>query len=149
MNRTGPAAVRFQKHNSLPRKLDVYNNTVVASGTGITIYNADPAYTQKVTANAVFAATPLVGGQTSGNLLGSYATAATALNNPTAPLGSGLDLYPRVGKVTGTAVDTSVYSSLTDWDKDFNGLVRINTFRGAYSGEGVNPGWQPVLGIKP
>ena len=149
VNRTGPAAVRFQKHNNLPRKLDVYNNTVVAKGTGITIYNADPAYTQKVTANAVFAATPLAGGQTSGNLLGSYATAATALNNPTAPLGSGLDLYPQVGKLTGTAVDTSAYSTLSDGDKDFNGFPRINTFRGAYSGEGVNPGWQPVLGIKP
>ncbi|HKV12851.1 MAG TPA: right-handed parallel beta-helix repeat-containing protein, partial [Thermoanaerobaculia bacterium] len=146
VNRTGPAAVRFQKHNSLPRKLDIYNNTVVAAGTGITITSADPAYTQKVTANLVFAATPLTGGQTSGNLLGSYATAATALNNPTAPLGAGLDLYPRVGKATGTAVDTSLYSGLVDWNKDWNGLPRINTFRGAYAGEGVNPGWQLVLG---
>jgi hypothetical protein len=149
VNRTGPAAVRFQKHYSLPRRLEIFHNTVVAKGTGITIYSADAAYQQRVIGNAVFAGTPIVGGQQSGNAIGTYASAATYLNNPTAPLGSGLDLYPKAGQLMGAAIDTSFLSGLVDWDKDFNKLSRITIYRGAYSGDGVNPGWQPVLGIKP
>jgi hypothetical protein len=149
VNRTGPAAVRFQKHNNLPRRLEVFHNIVVAKGTGITIYNADPAYQQRVIGNAVFAGTPLAGGQQTGNLTNTYASAGSYLNNPTAPLGSGLDLYPKAGAVTGTSVDTSFLADLVDWDKDFNKLARITTYRGAYSGDGVNPGWQPALAIKP
>lgn len=150
VNRGGPAAVRFQKHNSVPRRLEVYNNTIVATGTGLTVYNADPAYRQRVVGNAVFAAgTPIVGGQQASNVTGSYAAASTYLNNPGGAIGAGLDLYPKAGKLSGTAIDTSIFSSLLDWNKEFNKLVRLNTFRGAYSGEGVNPGWQPSLTIKP
>ena len=150
VNRGGPAAVRFQRHNSVPRRLEVYNNTIVATGTGLSITSADPAYKQRVIGNAVFAAgTPIVGGQQTSNVTGTYAAASTYLNNPGGAIGAGLDLYPRAGKLTGTAIDTSFLSGLTDWNKDFNKLVRITTFRGAYSGEGVNPGWQPSLTIKP
>lgn len=99
--------------------------------------------------NAVFAGTPLVGGTQSNNLTGTYASASTYLNNPFAGLGAGLDLYPKAGKLTGTVIIADILSSLLDWNKDFNGLSRLNTFRGAYSGEGVNPGWQPALAIKP
>jgi hypothetical protein len=149
VNRTGPAAVRFQRHNSVPRRLEVFNNTIVAGGTGVTIYNADPAYPQRVIGNAVFAGTPLTGGQQSNNLTGTYASAGTYLNNPTAALGAGLDLYPKPSKMIGAPIIADVLSNLLEWNKDFNGLSRLNTFRGAYSGEGVNPGWQPVLAIKP
>jgi hypothetical protein len=149
VNRTGPAAVRIQKHNSVPRRIDVFNNTVVAANTGISITSADPAYPQRVIGNAVFAGSPLTGGQQSSNVTGTYAAASTYLNNPTAPLGSGLDLYPKTGQLQGTAIDLSFLSSLLEWDRDFNSLSRIATFRGAYSGDGVNPGWQPALAIKP
>jgi hypothetical protein len=151
VNRVGPAAIRFQRHNSVPRRLEVYNNTVVAKGTGLSITSADAvAYRQRVVGNAVFAAgTPIVGGQQSGNVTGAYAAASTYLNNPGAPLGAGLDLYPRVGKLVGAALDTSFATALSDWNRDYNKLVRLTTFRGAYSGEGVNPGWQPALAIKP
>ena len=33
--------------------------------------------------------------------------------------------------------------------RTFNGHPRDATFRGAYSGEGVNPGWALALGPKP
>lgn len=149
VNRTGPAAVRFQKHNDYPRRIEVFHNTIVAKGTGVTIYNPNTSYQQRVIGNAVFAGTPLTGGAQTGNLTGAYVAAGTYLNNPTAPLGGGLDLYPKIGKVTGTAIDTSFLSTLVDWNRDFNGPPRLTTFRGAYSGEGVNAGWTPVLGIKP
>ena len=148
VNRTGPAAVRIQRHNNVPRRIDVFNNTVVAGNTGISITGADPAYPQRVTANAVFAGTPLTGGQQTGNVTGTYAAATTYLNNPMAAIGSGLDLYPKTGQLIGIAVDESFLSSLLDWNVDFNGLRRIFIYRGAYSGDGVNPGWVPALAIK-
>ncbi|HEX8363428.1 MAG TPA: PPC domain-containing protein, partial [Longimicrobium sp.] len=148
VNRAG-TAVRIQAQNSVPRRVEVFNNTVVASGTGISISGADAAYTQRVAGNAVFAATPLSGGQQSANVTGTYAAASTYLNNPMAALGSGLDLYPKTGQLQGTAIDHSVFSGLVDWDRDFNGRSRISAYRGAYSGDGVNPGWIPALAIKP
>jgi hypothetical protein len=148
VNRTSDA-VRIQPHNSVPRRIEVFNNTVVAGYTGILITGADLAYPQRVIGNAVFAATPLTGGQQSNNVTGTYAAASTYLNNPMAALGSGLDLYPKTGQLQGTAIDYSVFSGLLDWDRDFNKRSRIATYRGAYSGDGVNPGWTPALAIKP
>jgi hypothetical protein len=150
VNRVFSRAIRIQKHNNLPRRIDIFNNTVVASGEGIVIYNGDPAYTQRVRNNAVFAATPLVGGQQAGNLTGAYSAASQYLNNPGGSLTAGtLDLFPIPGKVTGTTADLTYLSGLLDWDKDFNGYPRLLTYRGAYSDDGVNPGWQPVLQIIP
>lgn len=148
VNRTDDA-VRIQPHNSVPRRIEVFNNTVVAVGNGILITGADPAYPQRVIGNAVFAGTPLTGGQQSNNVTGTYTAASTYLNNPMAALGSGLDLYPKTGQLQGTAIDYSVFSGLLDRDLDFNTRARIATYRGAYSGDGVNPGWTPALAIKP
>ena len=143
------SAVRFQWQNGQPRRLEIFNNTIVATGTGIHIGDPDPAYTQRVVGNAVFAATPINGGQQSNNITNTYAQASTYLNNPTAALGAGLNLYPKTGQLQGTAIDYTVFSSLLDYNRDFNGLSRINTYRGAYSGDGVNPGWTPAQAIKP
>ncbi len=148
VNRTS-SAVRFQAQNSVPRRLDVFNNTVVSGNTGISITGADPAYPQRVIGNAVFAATPLTGGQQSNNVTATYAAASTSLNSPMAALGAGLDLYPKTGQLQGAAINHSVFSGLLDWDRDFNQRPRIATYRGAYSGDGVNPGWTPALAIKP
>lgn len=146
----GPRAIRIQKHNNLPRRIDVFNNTVVSPTEGIVIYNGDPAYQQRVRGNVVFADKPLVGGLQVGNLTGAYAAAGQYLNNPNGSLAAGtLDLFPIAGKVLGTAVDLSVFAGFLDWDVDFNGFPKLNTYRGAYSDDGVNPGWQPALGIKP
>ncbi|HEX5719838.1 MAG TPA: hypothetical protein VF179_27030 [Thermoanaerobaculia bacterium] len=150
VNRVFSRAIRIQKHNNLPRRIDIFNNTVVASGEGIAIYNGDPAYQQRVRGNIVFAATPLVGGLQVGNLTGAYSAAGQYLNNPAGSLTAGtLDLFPIPAMALGTAVDLSVFSGFLDWDKDFNGFPKLNTYRGAYSDDGVNPGWQPALAIKP
>ncbi len=142
-------AVRFQAQNSVPRRLEVFNNTVVATNTGILITSADPAYPQRVTGNAVFASTPLNGGTLSNNVTGTYTAASTYLNNPTAALGAGLDLYPKTGQLQGTAIDYSPFTALLDYNRDFNGTTRNTIYRGAYSGSGTNPGWTPALAIKP
>jgi hypothetical protein len=148
VNRTSDA-VRIQPHNSVPRRIEIFNNTVVAGLNGIRISGADPAYPQRVVGNAVFAGTPLTGGQQSNNVTSTYAAASTYLNNPMAALGSGLDLYPKTGQLQGAAIDYSIFSGLRDWDRDFNRRSRVTTYRGAYSGDGVNPGWTPALAIKP
>lgn len=104
-------AVRIQAQNSVPRRIEAFNNTIVATNTGISITSADPAYSQRVVGNAVFASTPLTGGQQSNNVTGTYSAASTYLNNPMAALGSGLDLYPKSGQLQGTAIDYSVFSA--------------------------------------
>jgi hypothetical protein len=143
------AGVHIQPHYDVPKRIDVFNNTIVATGSGIYLYGADPAYTQRVTGNAVFAGTPLTGGQQSSNVTGTYAQASTYLNNPMAALGSGLDLYPKTGQLQGTAIDYTPFTAFLDYDRDFNSQPRVNTYRGAYSGAGTNPGWTPALAIKP
>jgi hypothetical protein len=142
-------AIRIQAHNSVPRRIEVFNNTIVAGLNGIRISGADPAYPQRVVGNAVFAGTPLTGGQQSNNVTGTYSQASTYLNNPMAALGAGLDLYPKSGQLQGTAIDYTNFSSFLDYNRDFNGTSRNATFRGAYSGSGVNPGWTPALAIRP
>jgi hypothetical protein len=148
VNRGGPRAVRIQPHNSVPRKIEIFHNTIVASGEGILITGADPAYPQRVTGNAVFAAKPITGGVQSGNAIGTYSAAVNSLVNPMGSLGT-LSLYPKTGMLQSTALSTGVLTGYLDWSRDFNGLSYIWTFRGAYAGSGVNPGWQPALTIKP
>ncbi|HYI11848.1 MAG TPA: PPC domain-containing protein [Thermoanaerobaculia bacterium] len=161
VNRTG-SAVNIQAHYDVPKRIDVFNNTVIATRTpptsnanGIRISGAASGYTQRVTGNAVFADIPLTGGQQSNNVpstnvqASNYAQASTYLNNPGAALGAGLNLYPKSGQLQGTAIDYSPFTALLEYDRDFNGTSRVTTFRGAYSGSGVNPGWTPALAIKP
>jgi hypothetical protein len=150
VQRSFSRTIRIQKHHDAPRRIDIFNNTIVATGEGIVITGANTAYPQRVTANAVFAGTPISGGQQSGNVTGPYSAAGQYLNNPAGTLSAGtLDLYPLSGKLQGTAVDLGFLTGLLDTNADFNGLSRLTTFRGAYSGDGANPGWQPTLTIKP
>jgi hypothetical protein len=152
----GGRAIRIQKHNNTPRRIDLFNNTVVSAGEGIVISGADPAYPQRVRGNAVFAgagaATAISGGQQASNLIGAYSAAGQSLNNPGGSLsatGSTLDLYPKAGKLGGAAIDLSFATGLLDAGLDFNKLPRLSSFRGAYSGDTVNPGWQPAAAIRP
>ncbi len=147
VNRAG-AAIHIQPHNDKPRRIEIFHNTVLATGAGIQILGGDPAYRQRSLGNAVFAAVPLSGGQQVGNVTGAYAAAAGSLVDPLAPLGE-VDLYPLLGKLEGPALDTAGLSGYLDWNVDFNGTARLASFRGAYSGDAVNPGWQPSLAIRP
>lgn len=143
----GGSAVNIQPHNGIVRNVRVFGNTIVASGSGIRV-SGGAGYTQHVIGNAVFAATPISGGTQAANATGSYASASTFLNNPTGALGQ-LDLFPKAGALRGAAPDTSLIMGFAAWNQDFNGSPRDWTFRGAYSGEGTNPGWLPKLEVKP
>ncbi|MFZ0544960.1 MAG: hypothetical protein WAM60_05960, partial [Candidatus Promineifilaceae bacterium] len=142
-------AAAFQPHEGgNPQLIRAFNNTVVAVGTGIRVTGGEGGYQQNVIGNAVFAGTPLQGGSQSQNVTEAYNTAVNYLTNPFSAPGS-LDLYPLPGTLTGSPLDSSSFNTFTNWNQDFNFLAHDGTFRGAYAGEGQNPGWLPQLSRKP
>jgi hypothetical protein len=142
-------AIRIQPHNDVPKMIRVFNNTVVAQGLGIRISGGADTYQQKVVANAVFASVPIQATDREDNITGSFENAGDYLVNPSGAVGQ-LDLYPEAGMLTGPAVNASSFAGqFTAWDLDFNGEKHDGTFRGAYAGEGSNPGWVPALQRKP
>ena len=60
-----------------------------------------------------------------------------------------MDLYPLPGALLGSAIDTAPIATYVDFDRDFNDAARDGTRRGAYAGDGTNPGWQLALERKP
>lgn len=49
----------------------------------------------------------------------------------------------------GAALDLSAFAAHADVDRDFNGRMRTGTWRGAYAGDGSNPGWMLAAAAKP
>ena len=151
VNTTG-SAVNVQRHNGAVRTVRVFGNTIVAATNGISVSGGQTGSTQRVLGNAVFAATPIsVSGADaaeSDNVVDSVANAVVYLNNPLGSLAA-LDLFPKVGQLARPALSTGGLSGYTGYDRDFNGRMRTWTVRGAYTGEGTNPGWRPALEFKP
>jgi len=141
-------AVRIQPHNDVPKRIEIFHNTVVAAGDGIHMYGGASGYVQRIEANAVFAGTPVTGPNQAYNITGTYGEASDYLNNPGGGIGA-LDLFPRPGMLTGTAVPSDVYTGFDDSGTDFDGRARTGEFRGAYAAAGTNDGWQPSLGQAP
>jgi hypothetical protein len=145
-------ALSFQAHNDQPRTINVFNNTIVAAGTGINISGIDTNFTQRVIGNAIFAGTPFnvaAEVETAGNITDLTANATNYLTNPFALPGSGLDLFPLPGQLTGSPLNTVPFQTFTEWTQDFNYNPHDGTHRGAYAGSGTNPGWLPQLSRKP
>ena len=66
-------AIRIQPHNDVPRDMMIFSNTVLASGVGIQVRQAEGAiYRQRVIANVVAAGNPLSGGEAEHNFSMSY-----------------------------------------------------------------------------
>ncbi len=142
-------AVRFQAHNDVPRRIRAFQNTVVATGVGIHVSSGHGSFSQQVTGNALFAAPPTSGGALLDNSTDTRANADLYLQAPFAAPGAGLDLYPLAGSGLDLTVDSTGLATWEDWDRDFNGDPRGTDFRGAYVGEGANPGWTLDLVRRP
>ena len=142
-------AAIFRDHD-LPLKLAyVYNNTVYSTQAGITIGSAAPQG-EAVIGNAVFAAKPLSGSISNqqDNVTDTMANAALYVTAPSFTLGK-MKFYPLPGKLQGTALPLLQFASDPDYNLDFNRTAKASmTFRGAYAGSGMNPGWQLQAGIK-
>jgi len=153
VNHSG-SAVHIQPHNHKPRTIRVFHNSIVATGTGIRLSGVDVEYDQLVSGNAVFAATPFslhAQVQQVDNVSDTFNAASNYLTTPfgNPELGT-LDIYPiSASSLNGTAIDSSLLQLFNDWNVDFNGDQRLQGFRGAYTDEGLNPGWQLALSIKP
>ncbi|HEX8793079.1 MAG TPA: MYXO-CTERM sorting domain-containing protein [Polyangiaceae bacterium] len=143
-------AVNFTDHDGYT-VIDAiaYNNTVYGVGTGIAFSNA-PSGIGFAVGNAVFATTAfsgMVATQTS-NVTDTVANAGQYVNKPSVTLGS-MDFYPKTGSpLRGAKMDLSSVSTDVGYDLDFNGTKKDFTYRGAYSGEGTNPGWPLGDGTK-
>ena len=147
---TGPVdGIAIQPHNDVPKDIRIFGNTVVARNIGISVTGGAAGYTEKVIGNAVFAVTPIAAADQADNITAAYSQAGSYLNNPTAPLGSGLDLYPKVGTLKGAPIDTSSFTAFQDYNLDFNYKSQDFLFHGAYDGEGANPGWVLQRARKP
>jgi hypothetical protein len=128
----------------------VYDNTFYVVGTGIAFAQAPPEG-DGVVGNVVFAGTPITGpiSDLRDNITVPLGDAGVFVADPTITLAQA-NFYPRVGQCQGPAIDMSKFAANLDYDLDFNGVPREPfTFRGAYAGQGVNPGWQLAAGVKP
>lgn len=139
-------AIRLVDHDLPLVRAWVYDNTISVSGTGISFGNA-ASEGSIVAGNLVLAGTPISGsaGDEHDNLTGAPTDAASTFVMPGASFGA-VDYYPLAGAATGAAIDLSPFASDLDFDVDFNCIARAGTaFRGAYAGEGTNPGWAIAL----
>ncbi len=138
-------------HNDVPKAIDVYHNTIVASGAGVEIWGADTSAAQRVIANAIYASPPIdhADGTNRDNTTGDAAAARAALRAPSGPVGGTLDLRPRAGQLGGAAVDLSAFARDQDTGLDFDRNPRDGTMRGAYGPGGANAYWPLALVERP
>ena len=129
-------AINIQPHNAVPRRIDVFHNTVLAANIGIRVSGADQAYAQRLLANAVFAREPIIGGEQHANTTGALREAADHLAEPFAPLGR-LDLSPQPGRLVTAPFEFLPHALLPDANRDFDGRIYFAPIAGAYAGEGT------------
>jgi hypothetical protein len=142
-------AIVLRNHDLSLKLAHVYNNTIYAAGEGI-YFGSAASQGAAVVGNLGFSPLPIGGSAppSQGNLVdlpgnaGSYVKAASATPGV-------MDFYPLPGKCQGPALDLSTFSGQTDFARDFNGTSKgAFTFRGAYAGEGTNPGWGLAAALK-
>jgi hypothetical protein len=144
------AAAVFRDHDLKLKLARIYNNTIDSAGVGILVLNR-AAEGSVVAGNLVFAARPIFGliTQQEGNLTETRPEAAVYLQSPTMTAGH-MDYFPRPGRAKGSPLDFSAFVSDVDFSIDFNrNPKRRWDHRGAYSGDGLNPGWRLQADIKP
>ncbi|MCB9592697.1 MAG: hypothetical protein H6719_08185 [Sandaracinaceae bacterium] len=125
-------ALNIQPHNDVPRLVDVFGNTVVAEGRGISVTGGDPGFAQRVRYNAVYGPMPLRADDSVGDVTGDATAAATALASPTGAPGSELDLHPATDALAG-ARDAAEIPDVLDADRDFDRRP-AGAWIGAYAG---------------
>lgn len=140
-------AIQIVPHNDRPRRIVVAFNTVIATGRGINISGAQAEFSQVAAGNLVLAGQGISSPVQRDNIEDAYESAGAYLQAPFLPLGS-KSLFPLPGKATGQDVSLNGIEQTLDIKLDFNGIERQLAFRGAYAGEGSNPGWVLARGEK-
>ncbi|MCA9607833.1 MAG: hypothetical protein KC619_19625 [Myxococcales bacterium] len=112
-------ALTVQPHNAVPRLVDVFLNTVLASGRGIDVSGGDPGFAQRVRYNAVFSPTPIRADDQLGDVTGDMLAAVAMLTDAAAPPGAGLDLHPADDALT-TSIDPAELPDVLDATFDYD-----------------------------
>jgi hypothetical protein len=142
------SGIAIQRHNGHVREVRVFGNTIVASGTGVSVVVEPGPDERQVVGNLVYAGVPVMAPHQEANLLGSYDDALRELVRARADDGR-VDVRPRRGTGTGPRLDMRETTSFTDADRDFDGRLRDWRTRGAYASANAAPRWLPQLAIKP
>jgi hypothetical protein len=138
--------VRIQRHNGKPKTVAIFNNTFVTKGEALAVSGAEPGHPQFVAGNAAFGG-GMHGPGMNDNITGSYDSAAQFLVNPFGGPGD-LDCFPLPGKLRASPLDANLFKPYLEYGRDFNGRPQDGSWRGAYAGEGKNPGWHFSLSKK-
>lgn len=140
INHHGPA-VRIQPHNDVPRRIDVFHNTVLARDEGIAVRRREGQGEgpQRVFNNLVLAGRPLVGADARLNHSGALSDAAHWLVRPGDDL-ERVDLAPRVRLACDAAWLTAVADAYLDGGLDYNGEPRTGCEFGACARWPCSPG---------
>ena len=148
---TYPAVV-LRKQNQPLKIVVVYNNTVYTSDKGIFFGTRAEIY-DAVVGNLVFGAVPISGQITeqSNNLVAPVEKANAYVRSPA--FEGAMDFYPLAGQCQGRPLDLSDFHLDTGYILDFNGVPKVGAkgsvvYRGAYAGDGTNPGWELQVGLK-
>lgn len=146
-----PSAILLMDHNGPLEVAYLYNNTIFGTDRGIRLGSA-PRTDHLLLGNAILAQEPISGSVTKqrDNVMDSIDRAHHYFKNPTRSLGE-MDFYPRTGELQGPPLDyPAAFSSHSGSGYDFNGRDKgAYRFRGAYAGDGENPGWRLDAGLKP
>ena len=136
------AAMLLTPHQGKDVRLaHIYNNTIFGGARGISI-NGSLDQGGSIVGNVVLAGDPISTGglATSDNIVGTVGDGAQYFAEAMMELGT-VDVFPRPGQLQGPALDLSAFSANVDYDLDYNGNPKGDaSFRGAYAGEGENPG---------
>lgn len=130
-------AIHIQPHNDIPRDMDIFYNTVLASGAGIIVREpaqADGSHTQRVTGNVISAAAPLQARDAAYNLKMPYQPDLVTGNRMHYLTGN---LISRSNaRVNLPAGLTRYYELYPDWDQIVSGERRNIQQPGAAFGTG-------------
>lgn len=140
---SGQGGILVQPHNGVPRNVEVFHNTIIAAGRGISVSGGGAGYSQTIHSNVVFAGMAIRGGgeaSVTNNLEGQVSDASSVLANPMGAIGADLDLRPQSPE---TVMGEPQTSELLHAGFDFDGHPRDGSSRGAY--EPGLTGWQLAL----
>lgn len=148
-------AILIRDHYGVqPKNIKIFHNTIWTkySDGGIKLQNPNPSYSQYCYDNAVFNdVTPSTGvtGFTLAldNVTDSYTNAANYIQSASTTL-SLTNMQPLVGQLTGTTTPSSIFSTYTDFNNDFNGCTYGWNYRGAYGATGAASPWQLQMNKK-
>ncbi len=141
-------ALSFVNHDLPLRRAYAYNNTIYNVPSGIAVVGG-PLEDSRVSGNLVFATNGVNAPTQQDNLVDTVANAGLHVGMPSMALGA-MDFFPLPGMATGTPLDMSSYATHVQIDRDFNDASKgAFTRRGAYAGQGANPGWALAAARKP